>query len=127
MKPVLVIGTSIVHLALIFYSIGIIIEQRKRRVTNQVLIYVTLGVIFDIVATACMILGSSRGILTLHGMVGYSGLIFMLIDCVWLWQFFMKNGPSTEVKRNLHLFSRVAYIWWIGAYITGALMVMLRH
>lgn len=127
MKPVLVIGTAIVHLALLFYSLGIIIEQRKRRVTNKVLLYVTLGVIFDIVATACMIMGSSRGFLTLHGAVGYSGLLLMIIDCIWLWRFFLQQGSEAEVSRNLHLFSRIAYIWWIAAYLTGALMVMLRH
>ncbi|MCX7986166.1 MAG: hypothetical protein N2662_04440 [Bacteroidales bacterium] len=127
MKPVLIIGTSIVHLALIFYSVGIILEQLKRRINSKVLIYVTLGVIFDIVATACMIIGSSRGLLTLHGLIGYSGLLLMLIDCVWLWRFFWQNGSDTEVTRNLHLFSRISYIWWIGAYVTGALMVFLRH
>ncbi|MGC8824300.1 MAG: hypothetical protein ACP5PZ_06855 [Bacteroidales bacterium] len=127
MKPVLVIGTFIVHLALLFYSIGIIMEQRKRMVTQKVLFYVTLGVIFDVVATACMIAGSSRGFLTMHGAVGYSGLLLMLIDCVWLWRFYWQNGSTVEVSRNLHLFSRVAYIWWIAAYLTGALMVMFRH
>ncbi|MEJ5263943.1 MAG: hypothetical protein WHT29_01365 [Bacteroidales bacterium] len=126
MKPVLVIGTAVVHLALLFYSIGIILEQRKRRVTQKILIFVTLGVIFDIVATACMIIGSSRGFLTMHGAVGYSGLTLMLIDCVWLWRFFWHSGSTAEVPRNLHLFSRISYIWWIAAYLTGALMVAFR-
>lgn len=127
MKPVIIIGTSIVHLALLFYSLGIILEQRRRRVTSKVIIYVILGVIFDVAATACMIIGSSRGLLTLHGAVGYSGLLLMLIDCVWLWRFFRQHGSDAEVPRNLHIFSRIAYIWWIAAYLTGALMVVLRH
>ncbi len=127
MKTIIIIGTLIVHLALIFYSIGIITEQRIKRVTKNVLIFVTLGVIFDIVATLCMIMGSTRGLITLHGLVGYSGLFLMLSDSIWLWKHFLKYGSSVQVSNALHLYSRITYIWWLLAYITGALLAYMRH
>jgi len=55
MNILLVMGTRIVILALIFYSIAIITEQRKQIINNVVLTFITLGITFDIIATAFMI------------------------------------------------------------------------
>ena len=120
-------GIIIVQLALIFYSIAIITEQRKRLVSGFVLSFLTLGVLFDIAATIFMILGSSRGLFTLHGILGYSSLAGMFTDAVIIWRFYRKNPMGTMVSRSAHLYSRFAYLWWIVAYITGALLVTLRH
>ena len=120
-------GIIIVQLALIFYSIAIITEQRKRLVSGFVLSFLTLGVLFDIAATIFMILGSSRGLFTLHGILGYSSLAGMFTDAVIIWRLYRKNPAGTFVSRPAHLYSRFAYIWWIVAYITGALLVALRH
>ena len=127
MNKLLMIGTSVVNLALIFYSISIITEQRKHIISKRVITFLTLGVIFDITATAFMIAGSSKGAFTLHGVLGYSSLIGMLIDCILIWKLKLKNGIDAEVPNALHLFSRYVYIWWIFAYVTGALIVAMRH
>jgi len=120
-------GIIIVQLALICYSIAIITEQRKKLVSGFVLSFLTIGVIFDITATAFMILGSSHGFFTLHGVLGYSSLVGMFTDSVIIWRFYRSNPSGTTVTRPVHLFSRFAYVWWIAAYITGALLVALRH
>ena len=126
MKPVLLAGTIIVNLALISYSIAIITEQRKKVVSNTVLNFLTIGVLFDIVATACMIIGSENTPFSVHGIMGYSSLTGMLIDCVLIWRFRLRYGPSVLVNRKLHLYSRIAYSWWVLAYITGAILIAVR-
>lgn len=126
MKPVLLAGTIIVNFALIAYSIAIITEQRKKIVTNTVLSFLTVGVVFDIIATACMIIGSESSPFTLHGILGYSSLTAMLIDCVLIWRFRLSHGAAVLVDRKLHLYSRLAYSWWILAYITGAVLIAVR-
>ena len=126
MKPVLIAGTTIVNLALISYSIGIITEQRKHIVSKRVLSFVTIGLILDITATALMIIGSENSAFTAHGFLGYSSLTGMLIDAILLWRFALKNGNEARVGKGLHWYTRIAYSWWIAAYITGALMVMLK-
>jgi hypothetical protein len=126
MNSILVAGTRIVILALISYSIAIITEQRKQLVTRTVLIFITLGIILDIVATLFMILGSSNTPFTLHGIIGYSSLAAMLTDAGLLWRHKIKFDSSTKVPRSLHLYSRFAYIWWVLAFITGALLVFLK-
>jgi hypothetical protein len=126
MLPLAKIAATVVTLALISYSIAILTEQRKRLVINLVLVFLTLGVILDISATAMMIIVSENSPFTLHGILGYSSLTLMVIDAVLLWRFRTKNGPSERVSRPLHLYSRIAYIWWVAAYITGTLMVVLK-
>jgi len=124
MAPVLIAGTVIVNLALIFYSIGIFIEQRRHRVTQKVLLFLTLGVAFDIVATACMIIGSTNSPFSLHGLLGYSSLTAMLIETTLAWRHRLRAGDG-EVSVCLHRYSRIAYLWWVAAYVTGALIVFV--
>ena len=126
MKPILIAGTIIVTLTLISYSIAVITEQRKSLITGRVLFFLTLGVMLDITATTCMIIGSENSPFTVHGILGYSSLTAMLTDAILSWRFYMKNGPETKVPRGLHLYTRIAYSWWILAYITGSLIVILK-
>ena len=119
-------GTKIVVLALIAYSVAILTEQKIHRVSNRVLIFLTLGLILDIVATTFMIMVSGNTPFTLHGFIGYSSLGAMLIDTVLIWRHRLKSSETEAVPNRLHLYSRYAYIWWIIAFITGGLLVMFK-
>lgn len=125
MSPVLIAGVTIVNLALIAYSVAIITEQRKKTVNAFVLTFITAGVVLDITATICMILGSANSFATIHGLIGYSALAVMLIDAVLLWKLWLLKRAPVTVNHKLHLYSRYAYAWWVIAYITGALIVAL--
>lgn len=125
MNILLKIGTSIVMFALTFYSVGIFHEQKHKKVLPRVLIFLTLGIIADIIATGFMIAGSSKGLFTLHGFIGYSSLLGMLIDNILIWRIRVKKGIGADVPVAIHLFSRYAYIWWVVAFITGGLLVVL--
>ena len=120
------IGAGIVIFALLSYSLSIITEQRKRLVTPFVLRFLTIGVVLDITATAFMIIGSKSGAFTLHGILGYSSLAAMLTDTILIWRFHLGSNPGAEVPAKLHIYSRLAYGWWIVAFITGLLLVVLR-
>ena len=119
-------GTKIVILALIAYSVAILTEQKIHRVSNRVIIFITAGIILDITATVFMIIGSSNTPFTLHGFIGYSSLAAMLVDTVFIWKHRLSLGSEEAVPRSLHLYSRYAYIWWIIAFITGGLLVVLK-
>jgi hypothetical protein len=125
MNPLLQTGTTIVIFALISYSIAIITEQRKKILRRRILVFLTLGVALDITATIFMILGSSKGGFTLHGIIGYSSLLGMFIDAVLIWQLKIKKGAYSPVPDKIHIYSRYAYIWWIIAFVTGGLLVAL--
>lgn len=127
MKIYSMIGSMVVTLALVFYSIGFAKEQRHKLVTSRILLFFTIGVILDISATILMILGSTKGGLTFHGFIGYSSLLGMSIDTILLWRYNLKNGPQKPICRSLNIYTRCAYIWWVAAFITGGLLVALRH
>jgi len=120
------IGAGIVIFALLSYSLSIITEQRIRQVTPFVLRFLTTGIVLDITATTFMIIGSKSGAFTLHGILGYSSLAAMLIDTILIWRFHRANEPGTLVPEKLHIYSRLAYGWWVIAFVTGLLLVMMR-
>ena len=122
MNSLLITGSIVVVFALLSYSIGIITEQRKKRISKTVLTFVTLGILLDIAATAFMIAGSPNSPFTLHGFLGYSALAAMLTDVILIWNFKTQNSTTTTVPKGLHLYSRYAYLWWVIAFITGGLM-----
>lgn len=126
MNLLLRIGTIVVFFALAAYSVAVITEQRKKVVSKFVLYILTLGVSFDVVATTFMILGSAKGAFTLHGILGYSALAAMFTDALLMWRVKQKSGFNGKVPELLHLYSLLAYIWWIIAFITGAFLVMIR-
>jgi hypothetical protein len=112
-----------VTLALAFYTVGTVKQQRSRRSTLAVRGWLTSGVLFDITATALMIVASKSLTPTLHGLLGYSALALMLTDTILLWRHARRAGGA-EVSKRLHVYSRVAYLYWVAAYFTGAALVM---
>ena len=126
MNSLLIAGSIIVTAALISYSIAVLTEQVKKIINRTTLIFITLGITLDIVATLFMIIGSPNSPFTLHGLLGYSALAVMLTDSILIWRTYLMNGLNTTVGRSLHLYSRYAYLWWVVAYITGGLLVALK-
>lgn len=119
----ILVGTITVTAALLAYSIAVLTEQFKKKVNKVVLIFLTSGLILDITATSFMIYGSSNSAFTLHGMLGYSALLAMLIDTYLIWKNYLKFGEI--IKKSIHQYSLMAYLWWIVAFITGGLLVAL--
>jgi len=126
MNPLSIIGAFIITLALLSYGIGSISILRFKFVTPSVLIFLTLGIILDLTAVVFMIVGSSKGIFTLHGILGYSAIITMLLDTFFIWRFYLKNGFDVEISKNIVAFSKFAYSWWVIAYLTGSLLVIWK-
>lgn len=126
MNPLSKTGAVIVVFALLSYTIAVVGEQRRRRLAPQVLAFLTIGVLLDVTATIFMILGSSKGAFTVHGLLGYSSLAAMIIDTLLVWRLASAAGPGAAVPRGLHLYTRLAYLWWVAAFITGGLLVAMR-
>jgi hypothetical protein len=118
-------GTSIVNIALIAYTVFIFLEIKHRKITSRLLTFLTIGVTLDFTATICMMIGSSKGLFTMHGIIGYSSLTAMIIDTILIWNYKSKSWIGSPVSQSIHVYSVFAYSWWIIAYITGALLVFL--
>ncbi len=125
MNSTTITGSIIVTFALASYLTAIITEQKRKRLVRRVLIFITAGLTLDISATACMIIGSQNSPFTLHGFIGYSALLIMVTETFQLWRLFKKEGLDCEVPHRLHIYSRIAIIWWVLAYITGSMIAMM--
>jgi hypothetical protein len=127
MTKIILAGILMVNLALIAYSVAIFTEQKTKTAGNYVLIFLTTGVVLDISATVCMIIGSTHTSLSSHGIFGYTALLGMLVDCYRLWKHRFNQGLNLQIKKSLHLYTRYAYVWWVLAYITGVIIIIIRH
>ena len=124
MDTIIKIGVIAVLFALLFYSIGIFTEQRKKVINKTVLIFLSLGLFFDIAATGSMIMGSNNSMFTFHGVIGYAGLIAMTIETILAYRFNSKYGAEVKVGKALHHYSLYAYILWVIVFITGSMLAI---
>ena len=108
MNSLSIVGAFIITLALLSYGIGSIAIQRFKIVTPGVLIFITLGVFLDFLAVTLMIIGSSKG-------------AFILI---YYWYF--RHGFDSIISKSILEYSKIAYAWWLIAYITGSLLVIWK-
>ena len=125
MSPVILFGVVTVNLALVAYTMGVIAEHRSRRASGFVLGVFTMAVLFDLVATGCMMAGSHKPWFTPHGIVGYLALGVMVVAVARLWGL-RRQGPDAGIPRGPHVFLRVAYVAWLVAYAIGATLAAKR-
>jgi EamA domain-containing membrane protein RarD len=123
LNSTLIKAIVVVTLALICYSVAVLIEQKERHISNRVLTFLTIGVLLDVSSTILMIIGSRKIPITIHGFIGYSALTVMLIDTILVWRFW-RNNRGTKVIICLNIYTRLAYCWWVIAYIAGAIIAM---
>jgi hypothetical protein len=126
MNIFLTCGIAIVNIALIAYTVAFFYIMRGKRITNKALTLLSVGVSLDMTSTSFMIFGSSHSFLSTHGLLGYSALLAMLIDCILLWSLRIKQDNNAAIPLSLHRYTRIAYIWWIAAYVAGAAIVAAR-
>ena len=126
METVIIVGIVFVHLALLFYTIFILKEFKLAKATNSILFFLTIAVVFDLIATSCMMIGTTNTYFTFHGIMGYIGLLAMVIDAVLVWKHKIKSGAELAFSKGLNLYSKFAYVWWVIAFITGVIVSIKR-
>ncbi len=124
MNIISLFGAFLITLALLSYGIASIAIQRFKIVTTGMLIFLSLGVILDLIAITFMISGSTKGIFTLHGILGYSATLTMISDLFLILKNYFKNGFDSIIDNSVLLFSKIAYAWYLFVYITGSLLII---
>ncbi|MDX8339855.1 hypothetical protein SLH46_11715 [Draconibacterium sp. IB214405] len=126
MNPLAIIGAFVITLSLLAYGIGSISLVRFRIIGRIVLLFLTLGVLLDLIAITLMTLGSKGSPFTLHGLLGAIAFIVMLVNAVWCWNVLLGKGIDTKAHKNHILYTKGAYLFWVIAYFTGSLIVIWR-
>ena len=126
MNPIRMWAVTTVTLALVLYTIGTLKAQRARRSTGGVRGFLSAGLTLDVIATVLMIAATGAIAPTLHGWLGYSALAFMAADVWLMWRH--SRGRRTEpLPAGLRLYARLAYSYWVLAYVAGAALVMAER
>lgn len=133
MSPLVTAVVFLVNLALIAYAIGVVSEQRSRRISGRALgerlaragfkAVLLTGAVLDLVATGCMLAVSTRGLLNPHAILGITALVAMLVAVALAWRHRSRHGDY-PVPGWYHLYLRVASVAWLAAYVGGAMMAM---
>jgi uncharacterized membrane protein YidH (DUF202 family) len=126
MNPLAIVGAFVITLSFLSYGIGSISLVRFNIVGRIVVAFLSMGVILDIIAITLMILGSKGSPFTLHGFLGATAFIVMLVDAIWSWKMYIANGRDSKARKNHIIYTKAAYGFWVVAYLTGSLIVIWR-
>lgn len=127
MSIIIISGVVLIHIALVLYTIFIVKLHRHKRATKGLLGFITAAVITDISATACMMLGTVEEYFTLHGMLGYTALLVMVTDAIFIWRHQTRFGNEVSFSNSLVRNSKLGYVLWLSAFITGEMVALMNR
>lgn len=128
MSPLLITAIVIITLALVFYSIGVIGEARRKNLLWRDVVWFGAGLVADFAGTMAMraISQSGETVLapwanTLMTISGTAAIILMAIHIVFA-VIVMTKFP--DYRKKFHKWSVVIYIFWLISYISGPIGLM---
>jgi hypothetical protein len=126
MSYVILAGVVLIHIAAVLYTLFIIKEFKYKRAVHGVTRLITAAVIFDVSATACMMIGTTETYFTAHGILGYTALAVMVTDAILIWRHRAKHGPDVPFSKGLHRVSLYGYMLWVCAFLTGEYLAFVN-
>jgi len=127
MPYIIITGVILIHIALVLYTVFIYKEHKYKRATKGLLWFITSAVLFDISATVCMMIGVADEYFTLHGVLGYSALLVMITDAIFIWKHKLNFGSDVPFSNRLNMGSKFGYVLWLLAFGTGELVAIMNH
>ncbi len=127
MSTIIISGVILIHIALILYTIFIFQEHKHKRATTGVLAFITAAVIFDVSATACMMIGTVETYFTPHGILGYSALLVMVTDAIFIWKHKSNHGSEVPFSKALNRNTKLGYVLWLTAFFTGEYVALMNR
>ncbi len=124
MNPLAIIGAFVITLSFLAYGIGSISLVRFKMIGRIVLVFLTMGIIFDVTAITLMAIGSTGEPYTLHSLVGAMAFLVMLVNTVWCWSVFIRRGIDSKARNKHIIYTKAAYLFWVLAYLAGSIIVI---
>ncbi|MCX6153401.1 MAG: HsmA family protein [Candidatus Kapabacteria bacterium] len=122
----LILSSTLISLALVFYSIGIWAERLAHYLKPWHVISFWLGLFFDVSGTMAMSHISKRefNFFDLHTLTGQLALWLMLSHAVWATWVIHKGSESLHKK--FHRYSIVVWCFWLIPYF-GGMFLGMKH
>ena len=125
MSNTLILASSSMILALIFYTLGVWGERLSGTIKKKHLVCFLMGFILDTTGTVLMrqiaeVSGGSR--FGLHQITGGLAVGLMLIHLLWATWVYLKGDE--KAKRNFNKFSLIVWVIWLVSFVLGLLVGM---
>lgn len=122
----ILVAVILIVVAFVAYAVGVVIVQRRRRITALAAVALAVGLLSDVPATALMHRSASAARLTLHSFLGYAGLVLMgLFTLMALVQ--RRRAGAELIPDKLARFGLVAWVVWLVAFAGGVLAALARR
>lgn len=121
-----IISSTLITLALIFYSLGVWSERIAKYLKSWHVAAFWIGFTFDVSGTYAMHL-IARGpfdILEPHTLTGQMALWLMLFHAIWATRVIIKKDE--QMKKKFHKFSLVVWFFWLIPYFGGMYLGMAK-
>ena len=124
MLNLVIISTTLITLALIFYSLGVWSERIAKYLKPWHVVAFWIGFTFDVSGTYAMhlIAKGPFDILEPHTLTGQIALWLMLLHAIWATRVILKQDEV--MKNKFHKFSIVVWIIWLIPYFGGMFLGM---
>jgi uncharacterized repeat protein (TIGR03987 family) len=122
----LAISSTLITLALIFYSIGVWSERIARYLKPRHVAAFWAGFFFDVSGTLGMHAMASQpfDILQPHTLTGQLALWLMLLHAIWAT--IVSNKGTEQTRRGFHKYSLIVWLIWLIPYFGGMFLAMNR-
>jgi len=122
----LILSSSLISLALVFYSLGIWAERIARYLKTWHVVAFWLGFSFDVSGTLAMhfISDNPFDLTNLHTLTGQIALWLMLAHAIWA-SWVIKKG-SEYLRIKFHKYSIIVWLIWLIPYFGGMYLGMSR-
>jgi uncharacterized repeat protein (TIGR03987 family) len=123
----LIASTTLISLALIFYSIGVWSERIAKYLKPWHVITFWIGFTFDVQGTWAMhrLANGPFDITEPHTLTGQIALWLMLAHAIWATIVAQKG--SNELRIKFHRYSFIVWLIWLVPYFGGMYVGMTKH
>jgi uncharacterized repeat protein (TIGR03987 family) len=126
MTPVLILSTTLITLALVFYSLGVWAERLARYLKAWHVAAFWIGFTFDVSGTYTMSKLATRpfDLLASHTLTGQIALWLMLAHATWA-TYVVRKGDE-KIRIGFHRYSLIVWLIWLIPYFGGMFMGMAK-
>jgi uncharacterized repeat protein (TIGR03987 family) len=126
MTPYMILSTTLITLALVFYSLGVWAERIARCLKAWHVVAFWTGFAFDVSGTLAMTKLSTGpfNLLAIHTLTGQIALWLMLAHA--LWATYVVQKGSEKARTGFHRYSLIVWLIWLIPYFGGMFMGMMK-
>jgi len=116
------LASTIITLALVFYSIGVWSERIAGVLKPWHLVFFILGLVCDTWGTGLMFEFVGGMQFDLHGITGLIAILLMLVHAAWALSVLVRKNE--KALHNFHKFSLFVWLVWLVPYFSPMIFAM---